>query len=191
MKNFNIYTIDTAPQESKALLENLQAGMGFVPNIFAVTAESSLALENLVCLNGAFAESQFSAQEQQIILLATSTENECVYCVAGHTTFAKQLDMAPSLVNDMRTKQSLEDPKLNALSTIVRQLVIHRGRIDDRVMDDFLAAGYTKAHFLELVLGICVKTFTNYVSNALTVPVDEQFEEFAWERPSSERLGLG
>jgi uncharacterized peroxidase-related enzyme len=188
MKNFNIYTIDTAPQESKALLENLQAGMGFVPNIFAVTAESSLALENLVRLNGAFAESHFSAQEQQIILLATSTENECVYCVAGHTAFAKQLDMAPSLVNDMRTKQTLEDPKLNALSTTVRQLVIQRGRINDRVMDDFLAAGYTKAHFLELVLGICVKVFTNYISNALTVPVDEQFEEFAWQRPSARRV---
>jgi uncharacterized peroxidase-related enzyme len=182
--NFNIYPSGTAPIGSQPFLESFQEILGFIPNIFAVTAESSLALKSLVDLNNAFAMSQFSAQEQQIILLATSTENECVYCVAGHTAFAEQLNMDPSLVDAMRNKQALGDQKLNTLSNIVRQLVIHRGRISEQVMDDFLQAGYSKEQFFELVLGICVKVFTNYVSNALSVPVDKEFEAYAWQRPS-------
>jgi len=184
MNNFNIHSLDTAPMASKSLLEGLQTGIGFIPNIFSVTAESSLALENLVNLSNAFSASQFSPQEQQIILLATSTENECVYCVAGHSAFSKQLNIAPAVVEAMRNKQPLTNAKLNALSNIVRQLVIHRGQISEQVMSDFLHAGYSKAQFFELVLGICLKVFTNYVSNALNVPVDKEFEAFSWQRPS-------
>jgi len=184
MNHFTIHSFDTAPAASKSLLEGLQVGIGFIPNIFSVTAESSLALESLVSLNNAFSESQFSPQEQQIILLATSTENECVYCVAGHSAFAKELNMAPTVVDAMRNKQSLTDTKLNALSNTVRQLVIHRGQISGQVMDDFLHAGYSEEQFFELVLGICLKVFTNYVSNALNVPVDKEFEAFSWQRPS-------
>lgn len=184
MKNFTIHSLETAPSGSKSLLEGLEIGIGFIPNIFSVTAESSLALENLVNLNHAFTASKFSAHEQQIILLATSTENECVYCVAGHSAFAKQLDMTPDTINAMRHKQALSDTKLNTLSNTVRQLVIHRGRISEQVMTNFLKVGYSKEQFFELVLGICLKVFTNYVSNALNISVDKQFEEFAWQRPS-------
>ena len=152
--NFSIHSLDTANIGSKSLLEGLQAGLGFIPNVFSVIAESSLALENLINLSNAFSASQFSPEEQQIILLATSTENECIYCVAGHSTFSKQLSMAPDVVDAMRNKEPLSDKKLNSLSTIVRQLVIHRGQISEQVMDDFLQAGYSKEQFFELVLGI-------------------------------------
>lgn len=184
INNFNIYLSDTAPIVSQAFLESFQENLGFIPNIFSVTAESSLALKSLVNLNNAFSTSQFLPHEQQIILLATSTENECIYCVAGHTKFSEQLNMDPAIVAAMRNKQALSDTKLNALSTMVRQLVIHRGRISEQVMDDFLQAGYSKEQFFELVLGICVKVFTNYVSNALSVPVDKEFEAYSWQRPS-------
>lgn len=94
MTKFTYHTIDTAPGDSKETLASLKSVMGFIPNIFSVVASSSSALSGLVHLTTKFSHSSFTPQEQQVILIATSTENECVYCVAGHSAFAKTLNIS-------------------------------------------------------------------------------------------------
>lgn len=181
MKEFNIHTIDSAPQGSKATLEGVLENIGFIPNVFAAIAESPEALAGFVALNGAFGESSLSPQERQIVLLATSTENNCVYCVAGHTAFAHQVDMPEKNINAMRNMMPLEDVRLQALNNLVRQFVRNRGRVAEKDIEHFIVAGYTRQQFFEVIVGVCVKTFSNYVSISLQLTLDAAFKEFAWE----------
>ncbi|MGY8790375.1 MAG: carboxymuconolactone decarboxylase family protein [Pseudomonadales bacterium] len=156
--------------------------MGFIPNVFAAIAESPQALEAFVRLNNSYQESTFTDVERQVILLATSTENRRVYCVAGHTGFAESLGIDKSLIEAMRNFESLTDIRLDALNKLVRALVSRRGQVKEE-LDVFYRAGYNKQHFFELVLGICLKTLSNYVSNALSMPLDVVLQPYAWERP--------
>lgn len=181
--DYTIHTPETASDRAAKLLKGIESGLGFIPNIFAVIAESEPALEGFVMLNEKFARSSFTEEERQIILLATSTENQCIYCVAGHTAFAQRINMSKDVVNAMREYRTLDDERLNALNVLVRALVKGKGQVDQSHVKTFLEAGYTKTHFMELVLGICVKTFSNYVSNALSIPLDEAFQNFTWQRP--------
>ena len=114
-------------------------------------------------------------------MLATSTENNCVYCVAGHTAFAHQIHMAEQTIEAMRNMNPLGDEKLQALNHIVRQMVQHRGRVSEESIRNFLAVGYTRQQFFEVVIGVCLKTFSNYVSIGLELTLDEGFKAFAWE----------
>ncbi|MEW6996776.1 carboxymuconolactone decarboxylase family protein [Colwelliaceae bacterium BS250] len=184
MSIYKCHTAITAPQPSVQIMRTLETNLGFIPNVFAIIAESPSALKGLVDLHTCFTDSTFTAQEQQIILLATSTENECVYCVAGHTAFAKSIGMDDGIVQAMRNKQVVPHHRFNALSNTVRALIQCRGQISAEQLNNFFAVGYTKAQLLELVMGICVKTFTNYISNALTIPLDQAFAEYAWQRPN-------
>jgi uncharacterized peroxidase-related enzyme len=163
------------------LLKDVKKKIGFVPNVFATIAESPKALDVFISLNGAFGESSLSPEEQQIVLLATSTENNCVYCVAGHTAFAHQIHMDEKNIEAMRNMNPLECEKLQALNNLVRQMVKHRGFIPDEDIASFLAAGYTREQFFEVVIGVCVKTFSNYVSIGLELPLDDAFSKFSWE----------
>lgn len=181
MKAFNLHTLDSAPPGSKASLEGVKQKIGFIPNVFATIAESPEAFEGFIALNNAFGASSLSPEEQQIVMLATSTENSCSYCVAGHTAFAHQMDMAEQDVEAMRNMKPLEDEKLQALNSIVRQMVKKRGRISEDDIRNFLAVGYTKRQFFEVVTGVCVKTFSNYVSIGLELTLDDVFKAFAWE----------
>ena len=181
MKTFNLHTVDSAPGGSKELLKGVQKKIGFIPNVFATIAESPEALDGFVALNGAFGASSLSPEEQQIVMLATSTENNCVYCVAGHTTFAHQIHMAEKTIEAMRNMNPLEDEKLQALNNIVRQMVRHRGRVSEEGIRNFLAVGYTRQQFFEVVIGVCLKTFSNYVSIGLELTLDDVFKAFAWE----------
>lgn len=184
MKNFELYNLDTAPKMSVGHLKMVKEDVGFIPNVFAITSQSPKALKGLLELNGTFSSSSFTAEEQQIILLATSTENECIYCVAGHTAFGKSMGMDENIISDMRNKKTTSNHRFNTLNSTVRELIQTRGRISTSQMEQFFIDGYSKEQFLELILGICVKTFTNYASNAIKIPLDEVFKEFSWERPS-------
>lgn len=183
MAYFTPYTTNDAPIGSVEVLQAIEQDIKFIPNVFATIAESSLALNAVVSLSSAFAESSFTAHEQQVILLATSTQNGCVYCVAGHTAFAQKQDMSKDIIDSLRNFASLSDERLNTLNDTVRSLIVSKGQISTATLLHFFDAGYSKRQFFELVIGICLKTFTNYVSNALSIPLDEAFQSCEWERP--------
>jgi len=188
MKTFKTHTADTAPSASHTALQGVKENIGFIPNVFAAIAESPLALETFVALNGAFGESSLSPQEQQIVQLATSTENNCVYCVAGHTAFANQINMSQQDIDAMRKIRPLKDAKLQALNKLVRQMVKGRGRVSETDIEDFLSAGYTRQQFFEVIIGVCVKTFSNYVSIGLELELDAAFQTYAWKGRNAQAI---
>lgn len=155
-----------------------------MPTVFKAISGSSLALKAVVSLNSAFTDSSFTADEQQAILLATRTKNECIYCVAGHTVLAHKQSMSKDIIDSLRNFATLSDELLNTLSDTVRSLIISKGQISPASLLLFFDAGYSKAQLFELVMGICLKTFTNYVSNALSIPLDEAFYDGMWEDPN-------
>jgi uncharacterized peroxidase-related enzyme len=185
MTTFEIHTPETVTDSAAATLNSVQSNIGFIPNVFATIAESPAALTGFVNLGEAFASSTFTSEEQQVIQLAVSTENECVYCVSGHTAFAQTLNIPESVVSALRAKKPLPDERLNALSNLVRSLVQHRGHIERKEIESYLAAGFTRAQFMEVILGISLKTFSNYASIALNIKLDKEFESYAWQ-PSAE-----
>jgi uncharacterized peroxidase-related enzyme len=182
MFNFPIHNSNSAPDKSRELLQQITANFGFAPNIFAVTAESAPTLAGLVAVNDAFANSSFTPQEQQIILMAASVENTCTYCVAGHTLMAGGAGLSEDVVDAIRTEQRSDQPRYAILGKLVSELMRSRGRVDEKTLSEFLEQGYSKAQFFELVLGVCVKTYTNYVSNALNLTLDDAFKPYHWER---------
>ena len=146
-------------------------------------AESEPALEAFINLNNLFGDSSFDATEREIIEIATSVENQCTYCVAGHTAFAHMQGVPAETIEALRNSSPLSDARLEALNTFTRALVRNRGMVDQEEVELFIDAGYTPRHVMEVILGICVKTFSNLASNAVRVPVDAQFEKYAWPRP--------
>ncbi len=184
MKNFTIHTIETSPVASKENLKSVMKNLEFIPNVFAMIAESPEALNAFVTLNSSFGETTLSPVEQQIVMLATSTENCCAYCVAGHTAFAHKINMPETLIEAMRNMQRLDDLRLEALNNLARNLVKNKGQSSEEDIQYFLNSGYTRQQFFEVVLGVSLKTFSNYVSISLKLSLDPVFETYSWEVPT-------
>jgi len=182
MTPFTVHTADTAPDASRPLLEGIRRSFGFVPNLFAVFAESPAALEGALALSQAFAKCTLTPIEQQLVALAVSEANDCAFCMAAHSTIAKRVaKAAPSLVDAVRRREPLGDAKLEALVAFTRSVVEQRGFVAERVVASFLDAGYTRAQVIEVLLGVGMKTFNNYVDHIAHVPLNDQFEAEAWQ----------
>lgn len=180
MKPFEIYTPENAPAPADEMLRGLEDMLGFVPNVFAVMAGTPAVLRAFVELNQSFSETSFTAVEREIVQMAASVENASGYCVAGHTAFAISQDVPEDAIAAVRGGRPIADPRLEALHAFARAVVVKRGQLDPAEMDRFLSAGYSPAQMQEVILGLCLKTFSNLTSKLLGLALDEPFVPHAW-----------
>lgn len=181
MKPYKIYTVDTAKPPADKLLLAVEDMLGFVPNVFAVMAESEPSLRAFIQLNTQMSVSGFDATERELIQTVVSVENQCSYCVAGHTTFAYLQDVDADIIEAARNRQPVKAPKLEALQQFTLALTRSKGTVDDEQIKQFFDAGYTPAQALEVILGICVKTFSNLTNSLIGIPLDDEFAANAWD----------
>ncbi|MFQ5534076.1 MAG: carboxymuconolactone decarboxylase family protein [Sphingomonadales bacterium] len=180
MTDFSIHTADSAPDASRPILEGARKSYGFLPNLLGALAESPATLEGYLAIGGIFEKSTFSATERQVVLLTASIENGCTYCVAAHTTIAAMQHVAIDVTKSLREGLPIQDPRLEALRKFTKTLVEKRGRATEADTQEFLAASFTREQALEVVLGIAMKTISNYANHLTHTPIDQAFAPQAW-----------
>lgn len=172
-----------AESPARERLEEAKARQGFIPNMYAVMANSPGLLDTYVHGYNRFrAQSGFTPAEQEVVLLAISRENGCTYCVAAHSFIADKMSGVPQAVTDaIRDGAPIADAKLAALHDFARLMVRQRGLPTRADAAAFLAAGYSEKQILEIVLAIAVKTLSNYANHVFHTPVDAAFAGRTWE----------
>ncbi len=180
MTTFPIHSLDTAPDASKPILAATQKKIGFVPNLFRVMAEAPAAIEAYATLMDLFERTSFTAAEKQTVILAISYVNKCEYCMAAHSTVAAMQKVPAEVIESLRNGTPLEDPRLEALARLAREIVETRGWPSEEAKSAFYAAGFTAAQYLEVVLGVSMKTLSNYINHAADTPLDGAFSAAEW-----------
>lgn len=176
--DFTIYNTENAPEESREILTKAKKKFGFLPNLMGELAESPATLEAYLMLNEIIEKTELSTAEQQLVILATSIENECGYCSAIHSFILKnQVQLDEEIVDAVREKRPIEsDAKLDALVKYTTRVVKERGHVSEQDVSDFLEAGYTKQNILDINLIVALKTISNYTNHIAATPLDEAFQ---------------
>ena len=181
MSHYEVHTIETAPPGSKPLLQELQGAIGMIPNLAASMAESPELLRGFLTIRRIFYGGTLSPGEIQVLALTNAFENGCGYCMALHSAFALKEGVSKEAVAALRAGRSPGEPRLSALSEFSRTLVKRRGHVGDDELQRFVAAGYSKAQALEVVLGVAVSILPNFAHQITHCPIDDAFGAHAWD----------
>lgn len=185
MTDFTIHTEETAPEASKPFVKGTVQAFGFLPNLSATFAESPAMIEAYGTLAGIFERTNLTAAERQVVSMTTSRLNGCTYCMAAHTTVSQMQKVPENVVEALRNGTPIADPKLRALQTFTGRLQETRGHVPNAEVEAFLAAGYTKANILDIIVGAGLKMLSNYTSDIAGTPVDAAFQANAWDADNS------
>lgn len=185
MTEFTAYTIETASEAARPIFECVQGAFGFVPNLQSYMAESPELLAGYTALWDLFGKSTLSAHEQQVVYLTANFENECHYCMAGHTTLAKMQKMGDDVIAALRAGTELPDARLEALHRFTTLVVRDRGFVADADIDAFIAAGFTRRNVLEVILGAATKLMSNYTNHIVHTPLDAFMKGNEWTKPAA------
>jgi len=175
-------TIETADTISSKLLQDAQNGMGMIPNMYAGMANNTALFEGYISSYKSFrANSGFTPQEQEVVFLSISYENNCDYCMAAHSFVADNMTKVPLVItNAIRNNTDIPDLKLKALSIFSKVMLVKKGMPSTEDIDAFLTAGYRQHHILGVIAGLGVKTMSNYFNHIFKTPIDDAFKERTW-----------
>ena len=184
MSTYQIHGIDTAPEDSRPLLQGLQQNLGLIPNLAAAMAESPELLKGFLTVREIYQGGTFTPAEVQVLSLTAAFENNCAWCMTFHTRMARKEGVSQESIDALREGRSPVEPRLGALSDFAREMVRRRGEVGGTVLERFYGVGYTRAQALEVVLGMGFSLMANYAGHVTEAPLDEPLRPHAWERPS-------
>lgn len=182
MTDFTLHDKNSAPEESKPLLENSQKAFGMIPGLHAVMADAPTVLDGYQKLHELVLNTSFDNDETTVVWQTINVEHACHYCVPAHTGIAKSMKVSDDIINALRDETPLPSDKLEALRTFTLAVVRKRGEVNSEDLNAFYEAGYERSHVLEVILVLSQKVMSNYINHIAETPVDEPFQKFAWEK---------
>lgn len=184
MSNFTLHDLESAPPQSRPLLEKSMKSLGMIPNLHAVMAEAPDVLDAYQHLHGLVLNCSLSNDEKTVVWQTINVEHACHYCVPAHTGIAKMMGVDEEITNSLRNRESLADAKLEALRQFTLSVIRERGKVAKADLDAFVQAGYGKRQMMEVILVVSQKVMSNYINHIAETPLDDAFAEFAWLPPA-------
>lgn len=155
---------------NQGIFDNLQKGLGFVPNLYAYFAKNETALGDYLTLQNR--KSTLKAKEREVINLVTSQINGCRYCQSAHTALGKMNGFTAEQILQIRKGAATFDSKLDALAKFTASAVQNRGRATAESKEAFFAAGYNEANMIDVIIIVGDKIISNYLHNLTEFDID-------------------
>jgi AhpD family alkylhydroperoxidase len=174
-----IHTIDSAPEESRPVLQQVQQMIGAIPNLAAGMAEAPGLVKGFFTLREIYLSGTLTPAEIEALSMSNAHDNGCDWCLAFHSRSAKGTSLSDAAIAALRAGGPPHEPRLRALVRFARELISRRGKVSPEVRAEFHAAGYTEAQELEVVLGSGFSLLANYAGNLIDPPLDEGLKPFA------------
>jgi len=153
---------EEANANSKEIFNQVKSKIGMLPNLYATMGISDKLLGGFLTFTETLKSGEFSKKEYEAIALATSQINGCAYCLSAHTTIGKMNGFSEEDTLALRNN-SITDPKLNALVSLVSDMIQLKGHPLEDTLNNFFEVGYSKTSFAELIAIVALTTITNNV----------------------------
>jgi AhpD family alkylhydroperoxidase len=169
-RTFTVPTREEVSAPNQTIFDNLQKGLGFVPNLYAFFAKNETALADYLSLQNR--KSTLRAKEREVINLVTSQINDCRYCQSAHTVLGKMNGFTDEQIIEIRKGNASFDSQLDALVKFTASVVENRGHASIDAKENFFAAGYTEANMIDVVIIAGDKIISNYLHNLTGFEID-------------------
>ena len=169
-RTFTVPTKAEVSESNQAIFDNLEKGLGFVPNLYAYYAKNETALGDYLALQNR--KSTLRAKEREVINLVTSQINGCRYCQSAHTVLGKMNGFTDEQVVELRKGTASFDSKLDALVKFTASVIHQKGKVSKEVKEKFFLAGYTEANLIDVVMVVGDKIISNYIHNLAGFEID-------------------
>lgn len=162
---------DSAADDVKVELDQIQDAFGTVPAMFRAVANSPAALRAMWAGFGAYGAGVLGPALGEQLAVAVANRDACEYCLAAHTALGRQAGLSDDALAAAQVGAS-DDPAIAVLLRFALKLVEERGQVTPADIQGVRDAGWSDEHIVEAIGQVALNLFTNYVNVALDVPVD-------------------
>ena len=146
---FEVPPRDSLPDDLRARLDQVEEKSGFVPNIFLSLARRPAEWRAFFAYHDALMDKDtpgLTTADRELIVVATSAENRCLYCVVAHGAILRIRARNPRLADQVATdwrKAELDD-RQRALLEVALRFAVEPWTVTPPVLESLRAHGLTE-----------------------------------------------
>jgi uncharacterized peroxidase-related enzyme len=147
VSRFPVPDIESLPEDVKARILKVQEKSGFVPNVFLVLARRPDEFRAFFAYHDALMEKEsgLTKGEREMIVVATSGLNDCLYCVVAHGAVLRIREKNPVLADQLATNYRSADvtPRQKAMLDFAAKVSLRAHEIDDTDVEELRRHGFS------------------------------------------------
>jgi len=178
-ERFPVADLNSLPDDIKTMLLEVQEKSGFVPNVFLKLARRPDEFRAFVAYHDALMlrENNLSKAEKEMIVVATSATNSCLYCVVAHGAILRIYSKNPRLADQLATnptKAELTD-RQRAMIDFAMMVAIDSAEIADADFSMLHEHGFTDEDAWDIGAIAAFFALSNRMANVATMMPNEEF----------------
>src|SRR5450432_3591125 len=138
VSRYPVPALKDLPADIRAKILEVQDKAGFVPNVFLALAHRPDEFRAFFAYHDALLlrESGLTKGEKEMIIVATSGANRCLYCVVAHGALLRIYEKKPLVADQVAVNHLKADitPRQRAMLDFAMKVALKSHRVDD---DDF------------------------------------------------------
>ncbi len=170
MSRFTVPAKSEVSESNQQIFDQLEKGLGFVPNLYAYYAKNETALPDYLALQNR--KSTLTKKEREVVNLVVSQYNGCRYCQSAHTVLGGLNGFTDEQIIELRKGTASFDERLDALAKFTLAVTANKGTVDDSVKEAFFQAGFDESNLIDIVINIGDKIISNYIHNLAQFKID-------------------
>lgn len=178
------------PEDLRQRILDVQAKAGFVPNVFMALARRPDEFRAFLAYHDALLlrESGLSKGEREMIIVATSGANSCLYCVVAHGAILRVYEKAPMLADQLATNYRKADitPRQRAMLDFALKVCLHSAEVGEADYAELHDHGFSDEDIWDICSITALFGLSNRLANTISLrPNDEFYQLGRLPRPRS------
>ena len=179
ISRYPVPAIESLAADIRARIEAVQQKAGFVPNVFLALAHRPDEFRAFFAYHDALMEKPggLTKAEREMIVVATSSANQCQYCVIAHGAILRVRAKNPLIADQVAANYSKADltPRQKAMLDFALAVSRRAEEVDEAQLQAVRAHGWTEEDIWDIAAISAFFALSNRLANFLALRPNDEF----------------
>ena len=191
ISRFPVPALEDLPEDIRARILAVQEKAGFVPNIFLALAHRPAECRAFFAYHDALMDKEggLTAAEREMIVVATSSANQCQYCVVAHGAILRIRARNPLIADQVAANYRKADlaPRQRAMLDFALKTALAAHAIDEADFTQLRAHGFSDDDIWDIGAIAAFFALSNRLANLASLRPNDEF--YLMGRTRKEKTG--
>ena len=179
ISRFPVPELNNLPEDIRESILDLQEKSGFVPNVFLALANRPDEFRAFFAYHDALIEKEggLSKGEREMIVVATSAHNQCIYCVVAHGAILRIREKNPQLADQIASNYRKAEitPRQRAMLDFALKVSKSSHEINNADIDDMRELGFSNDDIWDIGAISALFALSNRMANLTSMRPNDEF----------------
>ena len=179
ISRYPVPRLDELPEDIRARILQVQEKAGFIPNVFLTLAHRPDEFRAFFAYHDALMlrDSRLSKAEREMIVVATSGANDCLYCVVAHGAILRVYAKHPLVADQVAVNYRKADitPRQKAMLAFAMKVALDSAAIADADFEALRAHGFGDEDIWDIGGIAAFFALSNRMANLISMRPNDEF----------------